>query len=90
MKPFTVEITIPDSRIADLLTTGLEGGVNYWARIEEKREPTSLTYRSSQDRIYWPVDYPMNEGGWIVIQDKEADNKAEAHPRPKGFGLRLA
>lgn len=67
-------------RVADLLCSGMEGGIGYWARIVDYREPSDLNLKayfskSWTDRIYKHIHYPLLPGGVIVLEDIEDDNK---------------
>lgn len=67
-----------DEKIAGLLCSGMEGGINYWAKIHSYIEP--VTPRSILDadkpieeqKIYKHIDYPLT-GGAVVIKDCEDD-----------------
>ena len=63
------------NRISDLLCCALEGGSNYWYRIEEFHAPEGEVKRYAfpepDGEIYKHLDYPLNEGGYIVIRDCE-------------------
>ena len=77
---FTVTKQIPVDRVQDLLCCALEGGSNYWYRIEKFIEPTEfLNYcdsRSNHDEkpdfkpeVFRHIDYPTNPGGSIIVSD---------------------
>lgn len=64
-------INIPLSRIADLLITAFEGGSNYWYVINSMTKPELLSFRFDEERVIPSCDYPLNEGGCLMIGDIE-------------------
>jgi|SRR5882672_2893936 len=62
---------VSKERMSDLLCNALEGGSNYWYRIEKFVEPPSLTFRSDPKTIFTHLDYPMNDGGALEISSLE-------------------
>lgn len=75
---------ISRKRVSDLLCCALEGGSNYWYRIVEFIEPPKLEFMSdaedgipvlgedkSTPKVFRHLDYPLNEGGALMIQDTE-------------------
>jgi hypothetical protein len=76
---FTQEIEI--QRIADLLTGAFEGGSNYWYQIEEFVKPKNLNNseegQQTFETCFKHIDYPINEGGALIISDinEEDDDK---------------
>ena len=57
---------IPEQRIKDLLTTALEGGSNYWYRIDSFNYPPGQTEESL--RLEFPhLDLPFVKGGSLSI-----------------------
>jgi hypothetical protein len=63
--------------ISNLLCSAFEGGSNYWYVINEFVEPKALTFRTDKDQVYRHLDYPLNEGGAVIVGDME-DTDAEA------------
>ena len=58
---FDIQITVPNSRVKDILSTAVEGGVNYWCRI------------SSEHRL--PYDFDYYKEDWLLkITDTESGN----------------
>lgn len=59
-----------DEDVANLLCCGMEGGINYWARIAEYETPEHFPERSVfGDRQLFPhIDYPI-AGGAVLIQE---------------------
>jgi hypothetical protein len=49
--------------------------VGYWCEIVDYVKPNSLDVRTSPDQIYRYCDYPVNEGGSIVIRETEGDGR---------------
>lgn len=60
-------------RISDLLCSAFEGGSNYWYQIDKFIKPKNLSFRTDEDQIYRHLDYPLNEGGALIISDIEGD-----------------
>jgi len=83
-----VTINIDEKKIANLLASGMEGGINYWARIAEYKKPAnpfpfcdSNTGLAKEEwEIYPHVDYPLNEDGAVILKDlllEVSDSKAD-------------
>lgn len=66
-----VAIEVSRKRISDLLCSALEGGSNYWYIIKKHVPPPTLTFRSDADKVYTHLDFPLNEGGALLIGDME-------------------
>src|SRR6202034_1114495 len=65
----------PDLKIlAALLTSAFEGGSDYWAEVQKCNKPDSLDFMlDGPDGAPYPhVDYPLNEGGSVVVLDVTA------------------
>jgi hypothetical protein len=60
---------IPIERIMDLVATAFEGGVGYWCQIVEFRKPPELVYRTDPEEVYRHIDYPVNEGGALILTE---------------------
>ena len=77
MKSISIQTTqnISLYRIACLLCSALEGGSNYWYVIDEFIKPPKLDYQMDADSVYKHIDYPLNEGGALIISDCEGDYK---------------
>jgi hypothetical protein len=67
----TVKQEIPLKRIQDLLCCAFEGGSNYWYTIVEFVKPAELKVRTEEGEIFRHLDYPVNEGGAVVVGDRE-------------------
>jgi hypothetical protein len=72
---FSVPCTISEERISDLLCCALEGGSNYWYTIEKFVKPPTLVFRTDKQRIFKHLDYPLNEGGALIILDTEGEGE---------------
>jgi hypothetical protein len=72
--------------IACALASGMEGGIGYWAKITDYREPAALertldklsaeVYGEKPGKelnIYRHIDYVLNEGGGVQLQECERD-----------------
>lgn len=65
-------------RISNLLCSAFEGGSNYWYNIEKFVKPSAFTFKTDEDQIFRHLDYPLNDGGAVIIKDMEdedADSK---------------
>jgi hypothetical protein len=69
----SVKVPITKQRISDLICSAIEGGSNYWYLIEEFVKPTVLEWQTDPKQVFKHLDYPLNEGGALVISDKEDD-----------------
>jgi hypothetical protein len=70
----------PDLKIlAALLTSAFEGGSDYWAEVQKCNKPDSLDFMlDGPDGAPYPhVDYPLNEGGSVVVLDVTAGRTYE-------------
>lgn len=77
---FVVPVTISRESVRDLLIGAFEGGSNYWYIIHEFNKPPSMPFRYADDTVFRHVDYPMNEGGSLIIRtddDSEVNGKTE-------------
>ena len=79
-----VKIThqISRQRISDLLCSAFEGGSNYWYVIEKFIQPETLNFRTDEDEIFKHLDYPLNEGGAVMVGDMEDEDS-----KPKRLDL---
>jgi hypothetical protein len=73
----TVKHSVSLDRISNLLCSAFEGGSNYWYVINEFVKPKALTFRTDESEVYRHLDYPLNEGGALIIGDME-DEDSEA------------
>ena len=71
--PVQVTNNVSIHEIADLLCGAFEGGSNYWYLIEEKIKPLNLDNseegQNTWDTCFPHMDYPINEGGALIISD---------------------
>ncbi len=76
MSKQSIKITfeVSEQTVADTLTSGLEGGTNYWAAIAGYVEPKTVRFKSDPKKVYRHIDYPMNDGA-VVLQDCETGKK---------------
>lgn len=76
--PLTLQIS--EERISDLLCCAFEGGSNYWYNIADFKKPDGTpeewAFLSYTDEVFKHLDYPMNNGGSVIIEDTEDDNKS--------------
>jgi len=75
---FTGKAEVNEKDIADLLCTGFEGGVGYWCKIVGYEKPEKIfewnTF-ASDGYVYKYVQYPMSEGGAVLLKDTEGDER---------------
>jgi hypothetical protein len=64
-------------RISDLLCSAFEGGSNYWYVINEFVKPKDLTFRTDKDQVFRHLDYPLNEGGALILGDMEDEDSED-------------
>jgi hypothetical protein len=68
---FKVVTELPIAKVADLLCCAFEGGSNYWYVITEFHPPKKLTFRTDDKRLFCHIDYPLNEGGYVMVRSLE-------------------
>lgn len=76
-----LSIEIDNEKIKGLLCCGFEGGINYWAQIDDYEIVKGSTYEDfRKDGKYQTKDYwhpcqiiPLVEGCAVIIRDIEAD-----------------
>jgi hypothetical protein len=73
----SVKVPITKQRISDLLCCAFEGGSNYWYCIDEFIAPTEMSWQTDPEQVFQHLDYPLNEGGALIISDKEDDSPAK-------------
>lgn len=87
-----LSIDIDDEKIKGLLCCGFEGGIGYWAQIEDYKIVKGATYEDFQEggRFQEPKNYyhpsqliPLIEGCAVVIKD------IQTHTDKKTFHLDL-
>ncbi len=69
-----VEHDITLDRISNLLCSAFEGGSNYWYQIQEFVDPKEFTFRTDENQLYKHLDYPLNEGGAVIVGDLEDED----------------
>jgi hypothetical protein len=74
-----IKISVSQGRISDLLCNAFEGGSNYWYLITSQKKPPVLSFRSDVKEVYPHLDYPLNEGGSLKIQDMEGENRKKRY-----------
>ena len=85
MENFVVKFEVPVDEIRSLLVGALEGGSNYWMRIENYKFPEGTTkddfktgkYAVKSSCGYWCIAYvlPFVENGGVVIADDEDEKE---------------
>jgi hypothetical protein len=72
--PFTITQTLTDEQISSALCSALEGGSNYWYRIENYVTPITWTFDSEPKNTesgHWLQDYPLNPGGALMVSSPD-------------------
>ena len=88
--PVVMEHQIPLNRIADMICCGMEGGIGYWSVITGYVKPPALTWTMSRmdrmgghtalgDDVFKHIDYPLNEGGAVKLQETEDGGNHPIH-----------
>jgi len=75
-----IEIEISEQRLADMLCSGMEGGINYWAKIISYVAPTDLKFKIYPPEVFRHVDYPMS-GGCVTLQTEEGESYMLTKPK---------
>lgn len=81
LTPMTATLQFSDQLIADVLCSALEGATRYWCKIVGYREPTTLAFRSTRNAVFPHLDYPMNPGGAVYLQEIAKDESGFTGPR---------
>lgn len=68
-----VTVLVSFDQISSLLCSAFEGGSNYWYLIDSYHAPGIYHFRSSVEQIYPYLDYPLNHGGFVMIETLEKD-----------------
>ena len=75
---FTIIWTISRQLLAEVLCCALEGGSNYWYRLDQCVEPTVWEFSSEPSPEnkgeHWAHDYPFNPGGALLISSALEDS----------------
>src|SRR3972149_11666582 len=76
-KTLNVSLQISFDKIANLLRSGMEGGIGYWASIDEyihPPEPANLKELfgdSWSEKLYKYIHYPLIKGAAVMLRDVE-------------------
>lgn len=82
----TISVTITKEidldSISSLLCSAFEGGSNYWYEIDQYVAPATFTYlteagdcdEGETPQVFKHIDYPLNEGGAVIISVPEDDD----------------
>jgi hypothetical protein len=67
-----------EQEVADLICTAFEGGIGHWAKIAGYKKPENVFKWGLGSYIgggvYKYVQYPMSEGGAVMLKDIEGDD----------------
>ncbi len=74
---FKVQIDVSARDVASLICSGFEGGVSYWCRIMDYREPKVVRPVIDEDEVFKHNDYPLLDGGAVICRvfDEGTDKK---------------
>ena len=72
-----IEKEVTMQQISDILCSALEGGSNYWMEIKKKVAPRNFNNTKAGEEKFTHIAYPMNDGGYIIIEDIEADEPVQ-------------
>lgn len=61
-------------RLCDLLCGGLESGPYGSFIITGYVEPKKMEFRTHEEQVFRHLDYPMNAGGAVLMQDKYCES----------------
>jgi hypothetical protein len=67
-----VKVKVTEERIRDLLCNAMEGGIDYWARIDKYIIPEGTDTSTVE---YRHLDIPFIEGCGIMIKDQFGDDE---------------
>lgn len=69
----TVTVHLTKSLISSILCSAFESpSISYWARLLESQKPTKFNFRTDAEQTYPHLDYPLNPGGYVMLEDVEA------------------
>lgn len=70
-----IKIEVSAETVSNILCNAFEGGSNYWYMIEKFIEPKVWTIgeKPEGNKHHYAQDYPLNEGGALIISDARAD-----------------
>ena len=83
---FAITMELSAEMVANCLCSAFEGGGSkYWCSIRREVAPRGeLAFRSSDKQIIPYIDYPMNSGGAVILEDSEAEDEKG---KPKRYRL---
>lgn len=72
----TMEMSFTNDRIKDLICSGMEGGIAYWARISEYVDPPEAPdlnklFTRSGSKLYKHNQYPLIPDAAVILEDAE-------------------
>jgi hypothetical protein len=83
VKPFatvTMQVDIPLLRIADLVSAGIEAGSSATFMVAGYKKPPLVTFRYYEKELIKHLDYPLNEGGAVLLVVRSDDDHAKQYP----------
>ena len=82
----SIDMDVPLLRVADLICEAFEGGIGYWAKIVKYDRPKELKYTidtlsnfSGDKNVYKHIDYPLNIGGAVYIEEYDDGQNGTVH-----------
>lgn len=75
---YNANAEVDEQKVADLLCSGFEGGIGYWATIVGYKKPENVFKWDLVGSIggHYPyVQYPLSEGGAVLLKDSEGDSE---------------
>jgi hypothetical protein len=82
-----VDIYVDLERVGDLLCTAFEGGSNYWYYIEKFIAPPKRDFVWDKSHLYRHVEYPLCEGGALMVSDAASGCQPELPKKGKRLDL---
>lgn len=79
----SMTLQLDEQRIADLLCSGMEGGIGYWSVVTGYTAPKEMLFRMDPNTVYRHIDFAMNEGGAVNLKIAGGDD----HKGKKNFKL---
>jgi hypothetical protein len=77
----TVPIEITLEKVSNLLCAGMEGGINYWAMIDDYIEPETVWHGKGASDTFRHIDYPLSDGGAVIILECGDDCDEDDAPK---------
>ena len=76
----TIQVDIPLLRIADLVSAGIEAGSSATFMVAGYKKPPLVTFRYYEKELIKHLDYPLNEGGAVLLVVRCDDDDTKQYP----------